>query len=381
MMDFTPRRGFGRPATIWTCRPFGITLATLFFGVVMDSMLFGQITWHLQFSAWGPSNPAQDRPEPASATQPPQESRSTLPDLPQALTSFGAAVTSEAIFVYGGHLGDAHDYSQDAQSDQLLRLDRRDPLQWEIVSRGPRLQGLALVAHKDKLYRLGGFTARNAPGEEHDLWSQDTVSCFDPSTGQWQPLTSLPEPRSSLDAAVVGDRVYVVGGWTLRGKEQQWLATAWSLDLNQPNAKWEAVPQPFERRAVAAASHQGQLFVIGGMQHTGGPTTRVDRFDPATGEWHRCPDLVGSPATGFGCSAYSLDGKLLVTTPEGDLQQLADDGASWKVLQPLSTQRLFHRLVPLRSDTLLMIGGVNMKEGKYGHLESIVLKPISAGRL
>jgi N-acetylneuraminic acid mutarotase len=299
----------------------------------------------------------------------------TLPDLPEALTSFGAAVTSDAIFVYGGHLGDAHDYANDAQSDQLLKLDRRNPSQWEVASRGPRLQGLALVAHGDKLYRLGGFTARNAHGEEHDLWSQDTVSCFDPATGQWQQLPSLPEPRSSLDAAVVGDRIYVVGGWTLQGKEQHWLGTGWSLDLKHPNAVWEAIPRPpFERRAVAAAAHEGQLFVIGGMQRVGGPTTRVDRLDPATGQWQRCPDLVGPPATGFGCSAYSMDGKLLVTTPQGDLQQLADDGASWKVVQPLATQRLFHRLVPLRSDMLLMIGGVNMKEGKYKPLESVTLQ-------
>ena len=35
---------------------------------------------------------------------------------------------------------------------------------------------------------------------------------FDPESNSWEDLPPLPEGRSSLDAAVVGDTLYVVGG-------------------------------------------------------------------------------------------------------------------------------------------------------------------------
>ena len=39
------------------------------------------------------------------------------------------------------------------------------------------------------------------------------VARFDPKTKQLESLTQLPEPRSSHDAVVIGDKLYVAGGW------------------------------------------------------------------------------------------------------------------------------------------------------------------------
>ena len=104
-----------------------------------------------------PMTPANQQPAKASA----------YPDLPKAITSFGAAVLDGAIYVYGGFEGRAHHYYDQGQSGDLLRLNLdaavKPDAKWENVGTGPRLQGLALVACREALYRLGGFEARNPP--------------------------------------------------------------------------------------------------------------------------------------------------------------------------------------------------------------------------
>jgi hypothetical protein len=208
------------------------------------------------------------------------------PPMPQPVTSFGGAILGNSLYVYGGHAGQAHQYSTSGQANTLWRLDLTGSKNWTEVCTGPRMQGLALIGYRGKLYRLGGFTARNAEGDEHDLWSRDDVACCDPETGEWQPLPSMPQPRSSFDAALLGDTIYVVGGWNLQGSEddREWLDTACALDLASTERKWELLPkQPFRRRALSVAAHGGKLYVIGGIQDDGEIATRVDIYDPATG--------------------------------------------------------------------------------------------------
>jgi len=299
-----------------------------------------------------------------------------LPDLPEAVTSFGGAILNDALYVYGGHTGYAHSYSTAEQGNTLLRLNLREAGEWESLAGGPKLQGLALVAHGGKLYRLGGFTAKNAEGEDHDLWSQNSAAAFDPATGKWNDMPALPEPRSSFDAAVLGEAIYVIGGWSLQGPaENQWHTTAWRLDFGQERQNWQPLPSPpFQRRALAAAAHADKLYVIGGMQEQGGPTTRVAVFDPQAGEWSEGPPLVGEQGmTGFGASAFATGGNLYVSTFSGELQRLAPDGSRWEVVRKLPTARFFHRMLPVDDQRLLVVGGASMQSGKFPELEIIEL--------
>jgi N-acetylneuraminic acid mutarotase len=303
------------------------------------------------------------------------------PELPQAVTSFGGAVADGALYVYGGHTGSAHSYSNAEQGDTLRRLKLQDGAKWEELAQGPPLQGLAMVAHEGNVYRLGGFTAKNAEGEEHDLWSQDAAAVFDPKTGKWNDIASLPEPRSSFDAAVLGDAIYVIGGWQLAGdQENEWHETAWKLDLSQDEPKWTALPKPpFQRRALAVAAHDGKIYAIGGMQlrrgNFAGPTTRVDVFDPKSGEWSEGPSLKGEkPMAGFGSSAFATGGRLYVSTIEGDLQRLSEDGKQWEVVAQTPTARFFHRMLPIDDGRFVVVGGANMAIGKFTEVEVLSVR-------
>lgn len=308
--------------------------------------------------------------------EPPDVTTAEFPDLPMPLTSFGAARTPDAIYVYGGHTGSAHSYSSAEQSNQLLRL-KLDQLEagWQEIAEGPRLQGLAMVAHGNRVIRLGGFTARNDRDQEQDLHSRSSVALYDPASGAWSELPDLPEPRSSFDAAILGSRIYVVGGWQLDDPhDAQWHQTAWVLDLDAPSAAWEALPEPpLVRRALAVVGHDEKLYVIGGMQRDGGPTTATAVYDPASSRWSEGPSLPGPPMNGFGAAAASVGGKLIVSTIEGDLLQLADDADSWRKIGQSRDAKFFHELVPLDEHHLLSIGGANMETGKFRQLEVIDL--------
>lgn len=298
-----------------------------------------------------------------------------IPEIPHAVTSFGAAVIGETVYVAGGHLGESHAYNSEDQSDELWSLDLAGDRQWKVAAKMPRLQGLAMVAHGGQLYRVGGFEARNTPDQPKDLHSLGGFARFNPVSGEWTELAGLPEGRSSLDAAVVGNDLYVVGGWKMSGKDSQpvWHDTVWKAELSRENVVWEPVPSPgFQRRAIAAAAHSGKLYVIGGMSSDNKTTRAVSVFDPGSGTWSAGPELIGEPMEAFGASAFAQQGRLYVTGLKGRVLRLSDDGASWEQVGQLDKGRFFHRLLPVGDDRLIVVGG-SSRAGRVTTVEMLKL--------
>jgi N-acetylneuraminic acid mutarotase len=165
---------------------------------------------------------------------------------------------------------------------------------------------------------------------------------------------------------VVGDTLYVVGGWNLQGEEQTvWHDHALSIDLRDPDAAWVKIPTPFKRRALSVG-HQGEkLYVVGGMQEKGGPTRKVSVYDIDQQEWSEGPDLpTGGTMEGFGSSCFNIGGRLVVSTYSGNVLRLADAADDWKKIGELETGRFFHRLLPYSGDKFVIVGGANMEIGK-----------------
>lgn len=298
------------------------------------------------------------------------------PELPKGTTSFGAAVAGGSLYVYGGNYGGGHEYSKETQSGDLWKLNLQSPEKWEQLAGGPRRTGLAMVAHDGKLYRVGGFEVKNSEGEADDLWSQSDFARFDPAKGQWEELPSLPEGRSSHDAAVVGDVLYVVGGWKMEGKgNTHWHETAWSVDLSADQLEWKPIAAPpFQRRAVSLAAWQDKLYVIGGMQQRGGTTTKTAVYDPKTQEWSEGPSLLGGGMDGFGTASFACDGDLYVTTMSGSVQRLTGEGTEWELVGQLEHPRFFHRILPWQPKELVVVGGSHMSVGKVEALERLPVK-------
>lgn len=303
-----------------------------------------------------------------------------LAPLAKPVTSFGAAVADGWLYAYGGHLGSAHKYSADLQARELVRLNLAKPDKWEVVAAGPPRTGLAMVAHNNKLYRIGGWEAKNTDVDKWELHSSRDFARFDPKSGQWQDLAPLPEGRSSHDAAVLGNQLYVVGGWQLKGEgDGEWHETAYVCDLAEANPQWKVIAKPpFNRRALAVAGYAGKIYVIGGMDDSNETTTGTDIYDPQSNVWSKGPALPGKGFDGFGAAAFGTGAGLFATTGPGGLYRLSADGQKWEEAGKLNHPRFFHRLVADGDSKLLVVGGTS-RGGKVPETESLQLK-LAAGR-
>lgn len=282
--------------------------------------------------------------------------------LPKAISSFGAAVADGHVYVYGGHSGKAHSYSTETTLGAFLRLDLAKPAKWEELPGGPILQGLAVVAHGGKIYRIGGMQPKNKPGEKADASSMSSVACFDPKTNRWEDLPSLPEGRSSHDAAVVGDKIVVAGGWKMNGdsKESDWHTTALILDLTIKPLTWEAVAQPFKRRALTMAALDGKVYVIGGLMPDGKMDRGVDIFEPEKRTWSKSVEIPEGGMNGFSPAACVCDERLYLSPADGKIYRLSENGA-WVEVAALKQARFVHRLVAIGKNEMLAVGGASHK--------------------
>lgn len=286
----------------------------------------------------------------------------TIANIPDpAVNSFGGAVLGKWLYIYGGHVGKTHSYDVGTTARHFRRLDLEDGKTWEELPMEQDLQGLALVTDGQSLYRIGGMVAKNQAGEEHDLHSVADFGKFDPETKSWTALAPLPSPRSTHDAVVIGRTIYAVGGWHMKGadEEAEFLNDAAAFDLDSPDAGWKTIPQPFQRRALSVAGHDGKLYVLGGLVGGGMKVDRrVDVYDPASGAWSQGPDLPGGGRTeGFGTSAFEVAGRVVYSGASGRIFRLNEAGDAWEAVGSWALPRLTHRLLPGLDDTILAVGG------------------------
>lgn len=293
---------------------------------------------------------------------------SALPDLPNGVTSFGAAFLDDAIYLFGGHLGKPHSYSRDKVHQPLLRLPFAEDAQWEELPTDEPALGPALLPYQSGIIRVGGMQPRNAEGDEEDMWSVPWVRRFDPATRTWSSLPDMPEGRSSHDAFIDGDTLYVAGGWNMRGPESSlWQDTVLKMDLSAPKPVWETIRQPFYRRAVAVAVAHGKLYVMGGLDKAAETSARVDVLDLKTGKWSLGPDLPDSPVKGFGLAAMTAGGELYTTGLNGGIHRLDTGSNQWVEVARLAKPRMFPRLLAAGDRTLIVLGGGDRK----GHIPEI----------
>jgi N-acetylneuraminic acid mutarotase len=274
--------------------------------------------------------------------------------MPRAVTSFGAAELAGNVYAFGGYSGVPHAYNRDGQSGELWRLEPGSR-SFELVANAEPTQGAVLVALGNTLIRAGGMRANNAVGQPDDIHSLDEAASFSPETKTWTPLAPLPNARSSHAAAVLGQTVYVVGGWQLAGSAQSgtFADSMLALDLQ---SGWRTLPQPFQKRALAVAPLQGKLVVIGGIDASGTMSREVHVFDPNATGWTRGPDF---PADAFGIAACSDGNTLYASARDGTLYALRDPNGAWQPAKKLVFPRFFHQLVQVGPTKLLALGGIS----------------------
>jgi len=135
--------------------------------------------------------------------------------LPNARNHIGAVELGGLIYAVGGqHLGD------EAYGD-LTDVNRYDPASDTWTSLAPLPLPLGHITASTggwngRVVAIGGVTLATQ-GSAIEGKESNTVLAYDPAVNRWSALTSLPEPRQSPVAGVIGGKVIVTTGSTSVG--------------------------------------------------------------------------------------------------------------------------------------------------------------------
>jgi non-specific serine/threonine protein kinase len=228
---------------------------------------------------------------------------------------------------------------------------------WTVGPKLPRpLHHFAAVTYHNEAVVIGGFV----PGAELTSGESDQVYAL--RDGSWERLPPLSHPRAAAAAAVVGDKIVVVGGQAngkLVPQTEIFDGKAWT-DVSD-------IPTP--REHLGAASDGKYLYAVGGRELSADKNLKtLERYDPASDAWTELapmPVAAGSVGVGYVAGRVVAVGGESATSAL-DAVQAYDVGArKWAQLAPLPSAR--HGVaVTVLADSLFAIGGASAA----GHTQS-----------
>jgi hypothetical protein len=151
---------------------------------------------------------------------------------------------------------------------------------------------------------VGGLEGSGAASRRADV--------YDPASDEWAALPDLPEGLHHTALAVLGDRLYMVGGYGVGGPG--WVARAEVWSLGPDDDAWRAGP-PLQtpRGALAVASTGTALVAIGGVGPSG-VLASTEILGADADAWVAGPGLAEArehlAATAVGDAVYAIAGRV-----------------------------------------------------------------------
>jgi N-acetylneuraminic acid mutarotase len=161
----------------------------------------------------------------------------------------------------------------------------------------------------DKIYVIGGAGADNLP--------LASVEVYDPTTGTWGECASMPTARAGFGASAVGGTIYAVGGTTM-GLDKIAVVEAYDPATDTWTRKAD---MPTPRQALSVIAADGKVYAIGGggldrpddgwesVDPTMAATdfSTVEVYDPETDTWATGADM---PTPRPAMTASAVGGKI-----------------------------------------------------------------------
>ena len=163
---------------------------------------------------------------------------------------------------------------------------------------------VAGTAWRGLLAVVGGLTADGSASNQVDL--------YDPGTNLWRAGPALPLLVHHAGVASLGDRLYVVGGYSNRSA-QSWRPVAQVFSLGPGDDRWREEPSlSAPRAALALVSVGDRLVAVGGVPDAGLRTTEV--LVSGAPSWRRGPDLADArehlALASSGGRVYAMGGRV-----------------------------------------------------------------------
>ena len=263
----------------------------------------------------------------------------TLPEFPDRLHSCGGTISNGYFYVvsYG----------------KIYRMSIVTRSKWELVYtellHTLEFEGYvdAVHSHENRLYI---FTNS---GRE--------VIVYDTVTNECIVMPPTLESRDNFASAVVGDKIYIIGGWDV--KSDKYLSSVEVFDI--PTQSWSTAPPVPRVLYGAAATVFGRwIILVGGINSTLDSSSPSFVFDTSEQKWtetdvglspprinHSCV-TIGSQIVSVGgeyewekcCSIEAIDTQKLVSKwevikPFVLMQRLIEDGRAYPVTKPLRSPK------------------------------------------
>jgi|GEM_PF-5101822 len=223
---------------------------------------------------------------------PPDNDRQPPPCLPHGVGRTASAVAEGRLYVLGG-------LDDDGITGRVQIYDPED-LEWH---RGPDLPtpvfGAQAAAVGSKVYVLGGWSS--GPSGDRDLSA--AVQVLDTASDTWSEGPELPTPVAEATATAVGRRIVVVSGW--EGKDR--ISDAVQI-LDTDDGAWsDGADASLPAVAAAAVAVEEKIYVIGGRFAADQISSRTTVYDTEKDIWNVGPELTIGVIAGV---AGHLEGRL-----------------------------------------------------------------------
>ena len=250
----------------------------------------------------------------------------------------GCAVLDGKIYVIGG---------TDTRME-TNRVDRFDPAAntWDTVASLPwPAQALGAAVLGNHLYAVGGYSMYN----EGRYLKEVARFVPTPAPGLWQKVDSLHVPRAGLGLAVVGDRMYAVGGkyFNHLSSAEYFLGNRWydeQMSMQYPRSDFPAIGYEVLRDQLVCA--------IGGQ----GPSMRtgsVEVLNMLTGQWTEVEPL---PSGRMGHGAAIVEDTLIVVVGGRDMERLLGQSLTHPPFI-VGIEEQSHELQPMRAACVTVASG------------------------
>jgi N-acetylneuraminic acid mutarotase len=249
----------------------------------------------------------------------------TRADIPIPLNHPNVAVVDGRIYLLGGLAEDENELGRTWQAVPDSSVYDPKTNKWTSipgVPKGEERGSGGMGVYKNRIYVAGGM-------KNLDLYANGTqgtiasVIIFDTVTQTWldvpKEAKQLPQGRDHAGAAVVGSKMYILGG-RFRGRTNV-QDDVFILDLDNLEAGWKTseAKMPTARGGVASGAVGNKIYVFGGEGNpnsTTGIFPQVEGYDTVTDTWESLSDMKVPRHGTYGASA---GGKIYI--PGGGLQE------------------------------------------------------------
>jgi N-acetylneuraminic acid mutarotase len=171
----------------------------------------------------------------------------------------------------------------------------------------------------------------------------------------WSNVSSMPTPRSESGVAILGDKIYVVGGESYEIKKTN-VVEVYDISTN----KWStAAPLPKGMNHIALSPYNGKLYGVGGT-HENGYSNKLYIYDPEQDKWSEGKSMPGARTA---LTVNFIDGKLYAVGGVDDVHNVMNTNLvydpandSWTEMAPMPTSR-HHPTSSVVDGKLYVIGG------------------------